>query len=247
MDMTKKRLALLSGAILIVSCIIVCWLYFSNPEGIPEKKELLQQINRFDQDMKAKEIMAVIPADEKHMFAPFAREGGESGASFWRWEKRKWELDFISSAGEPKLWKIDPEDPASFRIAWSFPAESGLEGIRCFLMRERDFFVSGGKETYFPKVQMEHEISLNGGSYGMIELPGDWVSLAGSLAESAKSSQHDEFFFPLLGIRFGWIGYDGNGQVFFPDTGESYGTGGSNVEYMQALAENDIEQHGRTE
>jgi hypothetical protein len=241
MDMTKKRLALLSGAILMVSCISVYWLYFSKPEAFPEKKELLQQINRFDQDMKAKEVKAVIPADEKHIFVPFAREGGEYGASFWRWEKRKWELDFISSAGEPKLWKIDPEDPASFRIAWSFPAESGLEGIRYFLMRDRDFLVSGGKETYFPKVQMEHEIGLDEAGYGMMELPEEWQSFAGSLAESGRSSQPDEFFSPMQGIRFGWTGYDGDGRPFFPDTGDSYGTGGSNVEYMQTLAENEIE------
>lgn len=248
MSMNKKRLGLLSGLIIIMAAGIgLYWLYFSKPDSLPDDEKLIGYMNRYHSDMQATDIKAIIPADEKHVFAPFVRKGGEFGASFWTWRKRDWELDYISSAGEPKVWRIDPDDPSSFRIAWSFPPDTGLNRIRYYLMRDRDFFVTGEKQTYFPKVQMEHEIALDEGSYGMMELPEEWKSVAGSLAETAKSSQPDEFFFPMLGFRFGWIGYDEKGQVFFPDFGDSFGTGGTDIDHMQMLGENDIEQPGRTE
>ncbi len=248
MDMNKKRLFLLSGLIITITVGIgLYWLYFSKPDGLPDDKKLIDYMNRYHSDMQASDIKAIIPADEEHVFVPFVRKGGEYGASFWTWRKRDWELDYISSAGEPKIWRIDPDDPSSFRIAWSFSPDSGLEKIRYYLMRDRDFFVSGGKETYLPKVQMEHETMLDEGSYGMMELPEEWKSVAGSLADSVKKSQPDWFSFPVLGIHFGWIGYDENGKTFFPDVGDSFGTGGSNIDYMQMLGENDIEQPGRKE
>lgn len=246
--MTMKMKAILSGAVLflVAGSLAVYWFYFSEPDALPGEKQMVKAINGLLPEANAGEIQEVIKVDGKHAAAPFISNEGVYGVSTWVWHRHKWKLGTVRTKGEPKIWKVDPEDPSTYRIVWNInPSEKNVDTLNFYYKRDRNYSVSGTRHEYTPSIRMKKEVSFGENPYGVLNLPDDWVAV---MEEMADGASHNGVF-PLEGIMrqvasgIGWIPLDENGKETFPESavnGSSYHTGLVEEEHIMIVNLDDV-------
>lgn len=234
----EKKLWSASFFIILLS-IIVYWFYFSKPTSFPTNEQLVDEMNSIFPKAAASIIQDTIHIDEGHVLVPFISKGGDYGLSYWAWKNHKWKVVSIDTKGKPMLWKLNINDPSSLYFVWNIHPKDQLSSIHFYLIRDRGFRIAEGIEHYNPRVQMEKRVSVQEKSYGLMQLPDDWVTFMNAYikVESAKQS-------PERDIYFGWIPYDQTNKESFPESsvnGAGYSNGEVGLEYVMILNKGDIE------
>lgn len=175
--MNKKTVIILLITILIIVGGSLYWYYYSNPRTIPSHGELMKKIERAYEEAEIAKIQETILVDKRHLFVPYISKNNDYGTSFFVWKKRNWELEAVNAVGHPILWKIDSDEPSSYKIVWNFHPEDKFQSAEFYLLRNRGYEVTQGIEYYYPKVQLMKKVNPSHTSYGVEKLPSDWVSI----------------------------------------------------------------------
>jgi hypothetical protein len=243
--MRKKVLVLILVILILISAGFLYWYYLAPPAAFPEKEEIKVIMNDPYNRVGIAEIQDSIFLDDKHVYIPFITKEEGHGISFWEWEKHEWQLSSFSTGSMPQIWKIDSDDPSSHYIMWNFHPENDLDYLTFFLIKERGFSVSEGKQEYDPGIQMEYRAEAGGKTYGYASIPSDWQKYMEAENNRMASMVPDSLFadfFPLPQYYFGWRSTAIDGSTEYPSypNNNGFGRGGSSTEHLRFLGENDI-------
>ena len=246
--MTKKKLWLVAWvSLLLLSIVLVYWFYFSKPAAFPKDNRLITEINAHYPEGKVDVIQDTIMLDEHHAYVPFITENGIYGMSFWVWEKQKWNASTITTSGEPHIWKVNEMDTSTYHFVWNIGFEDSIQYLNLFLLRERSFQVAGSVVTYFPGVQIANRIDISNKSYGVVQIPTEWVSMMDTYSELMSFNEHSLFPEPFFNDHlrfFAWNAYDAKGNVTYVGLQSDGGTfhyGQERIEFLRFLDEMEIE------
>ncbi|OIK10443.1 hypothetical protein BIV60_20990 [Bacillus sp. MUM 116] len=240
--MLKKSLWIASLAIIVIISVIIYQNYDSKPSPFPAKNQLVSRINHLFPEAAVNKIQDTVFLDEKNVFVPFISKGSKYGTSFWVWEKRKWELESVNTGGEPQLLKLHLDEPETFYFSWNIDPNSKLSYGKFYLLRDRSFLVTDGKQHYFPKIQIEKKVSFDTKPYGVLQIPKEWVTVLNSFMEQ-DSAKQSNYFFKNEQINFGWIPFNSKNKAISPHdlNGNSFSNYGEHEEMVRFLGEEEIE------
>lgn len=243
----RKKLVWVTIGIALIVLLFIYLFFFSKPTPFPTQEQLVEEMNHFFPEARAATIQESISIDERHTLVPFISETGDYGLSYWVWQKRNWRVDRIDTKGGPMVWEINSRKPSSYYFVWNINPNHFLQTIDFFMIRERGYRVIDGKETYYPRIQLKTNVSLQDQTYGVLPLPEDWVTVTESFLKVSPPAQKDFFFnqlFPDQHLFFGWSAYDRLGNVSFPTelNGNSFSNGKLNIDYVLILNEENLEQ-----
>ncbi|RLQ93778.1 hypothetical protein [Falsibacillus albus] len=243
----KKRIWILSSTIVLLIIItLVMYRFFPwPPSAFPKESQLTKRMNGLTVTIQADKIQAIVELDATHKLVPFVSTKHTYGLSFWVWNKHEWELDSIDTEGSPRIWKMDNNDLAAQYIVWNLKPDDNLKTLDFYLMKDRGYMVSGGAETYMPKIQMKDTVKVHGQSFGIIKLPEEWVYIMKQTSRVSNRQQPDYFFETAdPNIHIGWQSKDQNGNEYYPETpnhGYSYRIGNDDLEVMMPIDNTDLE------
>lgn len=247
--MKKKLWVIVSLVSLVFLSFILYRSYFLKPTPIPsDKQHLMKEINNAFPEAQASSIQDMISIDDQHYFIPFISKDGKFGVSYWVWERSRWQPASINTTGQPFVWQINRDDPSSFHFVWNIDPRENLDQISFYLIRDRGYHIIDGDEHhYFPRVQMEQQVSLKEKDYGVLKLPKEWSVFMKTFkkVKSAEKQQllFDSFFYDRY-IYFGWIPYSKNGKEAFPESsvnGSRYSNGNESLDFLRILDKDEIE------
>lgn len=245
--MKKNKILILVVLGLFVLVIpIVYWFYFSKPDPFPAKKHLISEINSVYPEAEARIIQDTLHMDDRHVLLPFISKNGSYGLSYWVWKNHKWGMASVDTKGEPRIWEINKKDPSTFRFVWNLDPNDHLNHLKFFFIKDRNFLVSDGKETYYPRLQMEKKVSLIGKSYGVQKLPNDWIKIMNSLLKIESAQQPGVFLLnnSIPDQYFGWNPYDEKGKEMIPQgsmNGNEYTNGDEDISFIRIINETELE------
>ncbi|MEI5908560.1 hypothetical protein WAK64_16050 [Bacillus spongiae] len=246
----KKRKAWVFIGIGIVSIFLVSLylLNYSKPTSFPTHEQLVAEINSTFPEADASDIQDTISVDERHGLVPFISTTDDYGLSYWIWEKNKWKVDTIDTNGVPTVWKVDRNNPSSYRIVWNVHPEDQVSSFQFYLKNDRNYLSLGGIETYTPGVLLKKKVSLNKNSYGLMKFPEEWVTFMNTSRKVESAKQPNMFFndfSPNQGISYHWISYDQDGNETFLDRSMngigSYSNGKIEMEFILNVNKGHIE------
>lgn len=234
------------GLAAVFSITMMYRFYFSQPASFPPNEYVMKEINSLYPEAGANVIQDTILVDQRHVLVPFVSDQDNYSLSYWVWDKRKWRVVSIDTRGEPKIWKIKRNDFSSYHFVWNIHPKDQLSSIDFYLIRDREYQVMDGVESYIPRVQMERSVPLEEKSYGLMSMPGDWFSIINEFKDMESTKQMDVFhdFFPEQQMFFGWIPYNQDGKESFPQhsvNGNSYYLGEINLEHVMIQNKGDME------
>jgi len=109
--------------LLVVVMIAICLCIFlpitdnhRTPSSIPNENRLKKMILDTG-ELNIDTVLKQIALEGKHVFIPHLSSDKQYGYSLLEWKDNKWEVIYITSTGEPLLWKIENESgtiPNSF-------------------------------------------------------------------------------------------------------------------------------------
>ncbi|NBI29060.1 hypothetical protein [Chengkuizengella marina] len=241
----KKKLLFVIGISIIL--FLFYWFYLAKPNAIPSNDQLIEKMNKFP-ETSVNNIQDKILLDETHLFVPFISDSNDYGASFWVWQKHKWEVMSIDLKGRPSVWKINKKDFSTYFFVWNIHPEDRVQHLKFYLIKDRGYTMANGIEKYHPKIQMETTISMETTSYGINPLPTEWIHVMDSFTH-IKSNKAIEFFinqlFPKHDLYFGWNSYDQFNKNSFPNHlfyGGGYSNGNyNNIDELYYLNESELE------
>ncbi|WP_019156506.1 hypothetical protein [Robertmurraya massiliosenegalensis] len=245
----RKKLTWIGAGVVVMSAIFIYSFFLSKPTPFPASEVLIEELNQFFPEANAEEIQDSIQIDERHTFVPFISETGDYGLSYWVWKKRSWNVDRIDTKGGPMVWEINSRKPSSYYFVWNLSPNNFLDSMDFYMIRDRGYQVIDGKETYYPRVQLETNVSLQEKTYGVLQLPEDWAAVRESFIKmgSAQETDLDLLFnqmFPDPYLSFGWRAYDRLGNESFPEetNGNSFSNGKLTIDYVMILNGEELEQ-----
>lgn len=244
----KTKGFVIVGFIFLLACILaIYWFYFSEPDPLPGEEQMIMEINELLPEADAGEIQEIILIGDRHAVAPLISKEGTYGVSNWIWKQHEWKLGTVRTAGEPKIWKIDPGDPSTYRIVWNIdPAEKSIHTLDFYFIRERYWSISYDKHQYDPSIQMKKEVSFQEHPYGVMKLPDDWIAVMEAMnsGKSGRASSLFDDFIQQPHLSLGWIPLDENGEETFPEgavNGSSFQNGNLKEEHMTVLNLEEVE------
>jgi hypothetical protein len=243
--MSKKVLVPLLLILMLIAGGVLYWYYLAPPANFPDQEKVKETLSDPYNRIEIAEIQDTIFLDDKHVYIPFITEEEDHGISFWEWEKHEWQLSSFSTGSMPEIWKIDADDPSSHFIIWNFHPENDLDYLTFFLIKERGFSVSEGKEQYDPGIQMEYRAEAGEKSYGYTPIPSEWQKYMKAENKMMAAMIPDSIFadfFPPPQYYFGWRSTAIDGSTEYPSypNNNGFGRGGSSTEHLRFLGENDI-------
>ncbi|WP_456272505.1 hypothetical protein [Bacillus sp. AK031] len=250
--MNKKKMLYILGGIIIVLFLLFIYLsYFLVPASFPSEKQLIKEINQTFPEANAGQIQGVFNITEKHMYVPYRSNRDSYGKSFWVWNKFKWDLEYVETTGEPRIWKVNKKNPSTYHIVWNIHPEDKLKQLSFYMIRERGYTITDGvKETYHPRVQMNDTVLLEENKFGVLKIPAEWAAFVKSVNEtqSVNQSPMDSFFNQMSAdqlISYGWVPYEQGNRETFPRNsvnGSGYSNGEIELDYLMILNEDEIER-----
>ncbi len=241
----KKKYIIGLGLLVILLAAMTYWYFFTEPSTLPADEQLVKEINSFHLQADAEVIQDTIFVDERNVLVPFISNKENYGLSFWTWHNKKWMINSVNTKGNPVLWKIDPNDPSSYRFVWNIHPDDQLGFIDFFLIRDRGYQGIDDKQFYDPKVQMRETVSLGDESYGIVKIPHEWTAFMDAFieVEMAKQPTIMSSFYSEMYMYFGWIAYDEDREEADPELsfGGSGSSGGIELEHIRMLQKRDIE------
>lgn len=247
MTRKKKGIVFLAAGLLLVGSLAIYSSYIANIDSPPKEEKVISEINSAMEEADASEIQDFLLVDQRHGVAPFQSNEGQYGMSYWKWSITGWKVVGVRTQGEPRMWKLDENDPSSFHIVWNINPEDQLQKLDYFYIRDRGYFGNETKERYYPSILMKTVVSLKDKPYGIMKLPKEWVQVMKADTSGSQRPLNmlmDEFN-PGLYASFGWIPLNENGkdaEFNLPLNGSSNYNGDIHDEYMKRLSREDLEQ-----
>lgn len=245
--MTKERrqMLIVVSIILVVSfALIIYTFYFSKPASFPNDKQLVEDINKAFPQVVAKVTQETFSLDERHLLVPFVSEEEDYWLSYWEWKHNKWKVLSVDTGKEPKLWRLDQHDPASYWFVWNFHPDNDVKTISYYLQNRRHYQVTDGVGHYTPQVQLKKNFSLTKNSYGAMKLPDEWQAYLNGIIQvnsQKRRTLFNEEFNPVSLMYFGWIPYDEGNEETSITEGSSvnsiYINHNVDIEFIQRLSE----------
>ncbi|RXI96595.1 hypothetical protein DS745_23115 [Anaerobacillus alkaliphilus] len=244
--MKKKKI--IGIAIFLVLAGSLYFYFFSKPIVFISEEELIKAVNNYYHDGPERiEIQDVIFLGDTHVFVPFT-SNGRYGTSYWVWKKRSWKLGEISTIQTPMIWKVDPKDPSTYVFVWNINPDNDMTQLDFYLENRRNYRVSNEVHRYTPRVQLDYRVKFaeDGYSYGVKNLPSDWITFLNSYNEVENSKQQESSmfsFFPQNSVNFAWRPLDENGELSFPTfvSGTGSGSGQIHLYYLSNIHDYDLE------
>ncbi|MCM3575148.1 hypothetical protein M3172_18280 [Mesobacillus subterraneus] len=242
--MRKNVLVPLLFILILLAVGILYWYYLAPPATFPDQEKLEAILSNPYNRVEVAEIQDMIFLDDKHVYIPFITQDEGHGISLWEWKKHEWQLSGFSIGNMPKVWKIDSEDPSSHYIMWNFHPENNLDYLTFFLIKERGFSVTEGKQHYEPGIQMDYRAEAREKSYGYTSIPSDWqkyIEVDNKLLAAMNDSLFADFF-PPAQYYFGWQSTSIDGTIEYPSYPDNngFGSGGQSTDTIRFLNENEI-------
>ncbi|MEH7885704.1 hypothetical protein V7654_15495 [Bacillus sp. JJ1609] len=244
----KKKLILISFFVLIfLAGCLGYWFYLSPPGKFPNKQKAIDAMMNTFPEADIKEIQDVIFLDTKHVYVPFITNDEGYGSSFWQWKQHEWQFVSIDTGSTPRIWTMEPENPASTYIIWNFHPDNQLKNLTFYLMKERGYSFSDGKQSYQPEVEMNFNTNLEDKpSYGSIMIPNAWQDYILAERRLMESQSTEPLFidwFQPPQHYFGWHSKSKNGSEDYPPypkNNNGFGTGDNSIEFMRYVDKEDL-------
>lgn len=161
MGMTKKRIFIV--IIFLLSILFVVYkLSILKPKAFIHENEIIRQLKEFEPNIVVQTIEDIIQVDGKHYFVPASAEDGQRLSLYYQWVKGKWRITYIDIGTNEFIygWQLDSKDPSSIVFVWHFPKET-LEKMDVYLIKNRNYFISQGRQLYSPKIQLKETITID--------------------------------------------------------------------------------------
>ena len=240
-----KWIVAVAISLVVLGSAFYYYYFLAEPSTPPSREYLIQEINQALPNAQAKMVQDIVKVDENHLFVPFKTNLGFYALSTWEWKGYKWQVSFIDTSGEPRLWKLVPGDPASYRLIWNINPYDQVEYLDLYLMRKRDYVITPRVGMYYPKIQIKQRFEMTDVPYNVSALPSDWQNIMVDLDKtSSKLQRHGlDNLFVRLNLGIGWVSLNDGGIVTYPSApknGHSFSNGNANMEYLMILSERDI-------
>ncbi len=242
----KKLIAWSIPIIVLLSLFIVYKLYFSKPSEFLTNDQIVKEINHVYPEALAQTVQDKLSVDDRHILVPFISSKGNYGLSHWVWKHGQWKVAVIYSNGYPRVWKIDEKDPSTFYLMWNMNPTDKLAAIDFYLLKDRSYRISDNIHQYDPKVQMQTTVSLQEKSYGVMQIPADWVTFWDVYKRVQQPDSYSFFsrFYNDPSIYFGWLSTDELGNEIYPEhsvNGVTFYNDRMNIDYIMILDKREVE------
>lgn len=235
--MMKKRILGGTALVMIIVSVFFFIQLFSVPSEFLTEEEIQEEVKAVYKYSAVTEVQEIIRIDERNAFVPLLLENGNYALSTWTWvPTKKWKLQSFDSNGSPQLWNIGDEDERYF--IWNMPVDEQVAGVKFYLIRDRNAWISGNIPVYLPRIQLEHHVSINGKGHGVLKMPKEWVELSQQLSkdEAGRTKQlfqsmfsHNEL------VQYGWRTVDHRGQLKFIEMNVNNSSGFADSNYNQMI------------
>ncbi|NIK79120.1 hypothetical protein FHS15_004278 [Paenibacillus castaneae] len=191
--MNKKKIIILVS--LAAIALIVILFYNAQPKDFPNDKQLIENMNGHYPEAGALKVQAATRLDERHAVVPFISSDDHYGVSYWIWKGLKWKLARVDT-GEPKLWKLNANDPSTYYLVWNIDPKDQLNRINYYLIGPRGYSITQKPESniYTPKIQKQFSSAVEEQTYGVLQLPEEWVQIMSSSLQLNKARQPSDIF-----------------------------------------------------
>lgn len=245
--MNKKKIIILVS--LAAIALIVILIYNGKPKQFPNVERLIESINGHFPEASALKVQDIARLDERHAVVPFISSDDHYGISYWIWKGLKWKLARIDTRGEPILWKLNANDPSTYYLVWNIDPKDQLDNLDYYLIGPRGYSITQKPESniYTPKIQKQFSAALEEHTYGVLQLPKEWVQIISSSLQLNKARQPNRVFQnmtfnPIMHIV--WMPISQAEQMPFPSNsvnGHSYQVDNMNLEHMRIINEAELE------
>lgn len=243
--MKKKKLIIWSIPIIVLlSLFIIYKFYFSKPSDFLTNEQIVEEINSVYPEATAQTVQDKLSLDDCHMLVPFISSNGTYSLSHWVWKHGQWKVAVISSKGYPRVWKIDENDPSTFFFVWNMHPTDNVAAIDFYLLKDRGYRISDDIHQYDPKVQMKTTVSLEEKSYGVMQIPADWVAFMDEYKGVQQPNSFFSQFYNDPSIYFGWLSTDEKGNEIYPEhsvNSHTFNIGKTNIDYIMILDQREVE------
>ncbi|MFJ8065405.1 hypothetical protein ACIQYS_12310 [Psychrobacillus sp. NPDC096426] len=217
--MTKKKLWSFIGIAGVLLFGTIFYLFsFTKPTPFPSNEESIDEIRSVFPQAGDGAILNTIFLDNRHVYVPFLSDANANGMSLWEWKSQKWKVVYVTTNGQPLVWRIDKKDPSTYRVVWNFSTQTKVDYMKLYLMKRRNYYVSNNVEHYYPGVQMEEKIIISENPYGSMQMPKEWISIIQStnkLSPSESGLFTNYMNYPQY-FTFRWLPYDKVDNVIDP-------------------------------
>lgn len=238
-------------SLLVVAMITICLFIFlplnenqSTPSSLPNENNLKKMILDTG-EVNVNTIFEQIALDEKHVFIPHLSSDNQYGYSLLEWVDNKWEVTYVTSSGEPLLWKINGGSQSDSYFLWNLETKYNLDHLTFYLMKDRNFRSGWGGEFYEPAIQIEEVVSLGENSYGISKVSDEWKRIWKATQIKVEKQEEDLLSFNEEGLHYGVKGYDKDNNYVdsynFYENSSSFNSGAT-TEHVSILDEWEGEQ-----
>ncbi|MBU9723003.1 MULTISPECIES: hypothetical protein [Bacillaceae] len=244
--MKRKKTLILIFITVLLGIGIIYYYFLSGPDEFLTEESLKEVFRNFSGGFDV-EIQHIEFLSDKHVFVPF-KSNDQYGTSHWVWRNRSWDLGDISTIQQPSIWKVDPKDPSTYKVLWNIDEDTTVTDFDVYLVNQRGYRVSNNVHQYTPKIQLHFNVDFESeeNSYGMKNIPAEWVPIIENYMDVEDVRQPDASIFDFFhhsGLSFGWIPYDENREIKFPDSPNGHGSGYGEIHlyHMPIIPEHDLE------
>ncbi|MFC4321623.1 hypothetical protein [Litchfieldia salsa] len=244
---TKKKLLLLLFLFVILLVGAYSFYYYtSDASSFLTEEEMKQRINPYYLNSKIEVIQDIITIDNNHIYVPYITTEGEYAASYWYYNNRNWEIEYVGTISTPHLVSTNPNDPSTFYFVWNLHPADQIKSLEFYLLKRRNYSVSDRIEIYTPKLQMNFSTPLDEHSYGIVKLSEEFIKVLNDTMK-LEAAQFPDFYyngvFSSPTTEFAWRAFDHSGKSVYPEhstTGGGSG-GGTLLKYTRYLDDRDPE------
>ncbi|WP_312094314.1 hypothetical protein [Niallia sp.] len=231
-------------SLIVVAMIAIC-LYivlsitdkYSMPASLPTENHLKKMILETG-EVHINTFFEHIALDDKHVFVPHLSNDKHYGYSLVEWIDNKWEVTYVTSSGQPFLWRIGEKNQSESYFLWNLETKDDLDHITFYLIKNRDYTSGWGGEYYEPAIQMEEVVSMSGKSYGIYKVPDEWENIWKATQIKVEIQEEDLFSSNGEELHYGVKGYDKENNYVLPlnDYEKSATTNsGAAIEYISIM------------
>jgi len=236
--MDRKKWKITTTVVIAIAVLFSAyWIISAKPGAFHDATQLIDKINDVFPQAQAKVIQDTIKLDDKHIVVPFISENDDYGLSYWVWKHYSWKLVYVSTRGLPELWKLG-NDPSTYHIVWNLHPDSNVDSLHFYMERHRGYRVSRGIEHYYyPKIQLDEAVSLEGKTYGSMKLWDDWSATIRELTNNQikKPISFEDKSLAFQNIIISFMYYDRTGEhstLMKSYNGRSYYNGKIDTEFL---------------
>lgn len=216
--------------LLVVVMIAICFFIFlflkeaeSSPSDLPNKTSIRKMIEDTG-EMNINRVFDQRALDEKHIFIPHLSSDNQYGYSLLEWIDNKWEVTYVSTTGEPLIWRIKAGNQSESYFLWNLDSKKKIETLTFYLIRDRHFTSGWSGEWYEPAIQIEEDVSISGKPYGIYKVPDKWGAIWNAAQIKIENQEEDFISYNGEGLYYGVKGYDKKNNYVVPLN--SYENGG---------------------